>query len=71
MMRNGPSVTIQVSCEGCEHLRSSSDTVEDGNDVDTSWFHACSANGILKTIGGYTYTPQWCPRWPVDLPKST
>lgn len=71
--RNGPKLTIALSCQGCIYEYTESYYVEDGNDVDSGCIVYCTndmavtsaplvgTNGFRR-VGDTTWnTPAWCP----------
>lgn len=59
MTQKGPTFQVEASCESCVYCKSRSETVEDGNDCDTSHYQTC--NYVGRYIGADWQTPDWCP----------
>lgn len=70
-MKDGPTVTTAVSCNGCRFHDSETVYFEDGNSDDYTTTRRCSH----PTVGAFpkrienSYsdeTPTWCPLYPKD-----
>lgn len=61
--RNGPTVSIEGSCEDCKFS-----TTGFANNQDRADDIYCSYGGQLKTVGKRDFTtPNWCPLWDIPL----
>ena len=62
MGKLGPTLRVaEMTCRGCEKLRSEYYCVEDGNDCDSGYDHHCDAAGGQAIPGSSAKTPDWCP----------
>lgn len=63
--RKGPLkiVTVQITCKGCEYLKSKYYFIEDGNSEDSGYDSFCMAldGREISNFDAYPDTPDWCP----------
>lgn len=64
-LMQGPSFTINFSCNSCAYCKSEYYSIEDGNDYDSGFENYCTHKLVAKDkpeyIGLNWQTPKWCP----------
>jgi hypothetical protein len=67
MKREGPLVTLELSCDGCAHEKSVWYQVQS----DSGHKVYCTHPSVKKKRIGDTNwdTPAWCPLWPETVPR--